>query len=350
MLSHWDEWHLADLLAEHGLAGVGEAPFPNDGWSGATLTRLRRGDAVYVLKRTSWAQDWIARATRDHALREGFVASGQLPLPAPFVSPYLGAAADGTAVAMLMPDLTDRLVTWEREDGLPSLDTATLDRVLEAIARLHATPLALLPPVVGGRPWPWCPRRERIELLSRPSAERFVLDGVAAGTRFLAGWESFERHASPAARALIRSLDADPTPLLDALGRLPDALLHGDLKVANVALFDDGGVALIDWQMVMLAPVAVELGWFCVSNSGALPVAPDEAVAHYLAIAERLGSVPLGDPAAQTDLTWIVGLVLRGWRKGLDTDAGRRLASGVAAADDLAWWCERAVAAASRRL
>ena len=48
--------------------------------------------------------------------------------------------------------------------------------------------------------------------------------------------------------------------------------------------------------------------------------------------------------------TWrsIVGLLLRGFRKGLDTEAGVTLASGVQRADDLAWWCERAVAASAR--
>ena len=350
MLSHWDEWHLAELLAEHDLTEVPEAPFPNDGWSGATLTQLRRGDRVFILKRTSWARDWIARATRDHALREGFVATGQLPLPAPFVSPYLGAAADGTAVAMLMPDLTDRLITWERPDGAPTVDDATLRRVLDAMARLHGSSIDALPPVVGGRPWPWCPIRERLLLLSRPSAERFVLDGVAAGSRFVAGWDAFERQASPDARALIARLDADPGPLLAALARLPSALLHGDLKVANVALLETGRVALIDWQMVMLAPVAVELGWFLVANSGALPLDPVTVAERYLDAATAAGSVPLGDPAAQLDLAWIIGLALRGWRKGLDTEAGLRLASGIPAADDLAWWGEQAVAAADRRL
>ena len=58
----------------------------------------------------------------------------------------------------------------------------------------------------------------------------------------------------------------------------------------------------------------------------------------------------VGDWDAQVDLTWIVGLLLRGWRKGLDAEAGVTLASGIRATDDLAWWCERAVAAAERRL
>ena len=92
MLSHWDRRSLTDILAEHGLTGVPEQPFPNDGWSGSVLTRLERpvDGAGFILKRTSWATDWIARSTRDHALREGFVAAMPLPLPDPLVAPYLG--------------------------------------------------------------------------------------------------------------------------------------------------------------------------------------------------------------------------------------------------------------------
>ena len=58
----------------------------------------------------------------------------------------------------------------------------------------------------------------------------------------------------------------------------------------------------------------------------------------------------VGDWEAQVDLTWIVGLLLRGWRKGLDAEAGATLASGASARDDLAWWCRAALDAAERRL
>ena len=64
----------------------------------------------------------------------------------------------------------------------------------------------------------------------------------------------------------------------------------------------------------------------------------------------RFGTLPprgldatIGDWDAQVDLTWIVGLLLRGWRKGLDAEAGETLGSGVSASDDL-----RAVDRASR--
>jgi hypothetical protein len=215
-------------------------------------------------------------------------------------------------------------------------------------------------------------------LLTRPAAERYRAEGLAVGERFLAGWDAFERVAPMEAVGLIRELSDDPSKLLAALGRLPATGIHGDLKLANVALLDDGRVALIDWSMMSLAPVAVELAWLLVSNSASLPIEPDVVMTRYRDAAGRAartglrlgprwadedpaGVPPLtlpprgleptiGDWDAQLDLTWIVGLLLRGWRKGLDAETGAVLGSGVSATDDLAWWSARAVEAAARRL
>jgi aminoglycoside phosphotransferase (APT) family kinase protein len=132
-------------------------------------------------------------------------------------------------------------------------------------------------------------------------------------------------------------------PLLDALAAEPATLLHGDLKLANAGLATDGAIELVDWQMVIVAPVAVELGWFLVANVNALPLPPAEVLERYWA---RRPDVDASARARQNDLAVLVGLLLRGWRKGFDAEAGLVLASGVSAADDLAWWCERAEAAA----
>jgi hypothetical protein len=355
---------------------VAEEPFPNDGWSGATLTAFDRGDARFVLKRTSPEADWIVRATRDVGLREGFIAGTGMRLADPLVAPYLGAGSDGPAIAILMPDLSHELIAWERPGHDPVVGPATLDHVLEAVAGLHAMPWADYRPTSPDWGWPWCPLRERLLLLTRASAERYRAQGLPVGDRFLAGWDAFERVAPREARALISDL-ADPSRLLGALGHLPATGIHGDLKLANVALLDDGRVALIDWSMMSLAPVAVELAWLVVSNSASLPIEPDEVLVRYREIADRVARTSLelgarwpereavgtplilpprsleptiGDWDAQRDLVWIVGLLMRGWRKGLDAEAGIVLGSGVQAADDLAIWCERAVEAAGRRL
>ena len=346
MLSHWDAQTLDDLLAAHGLAGTPEEPFPNDGWSGASLTLLRRGSERFVLKRTSWAVDWIARATRDHALREGFVASNGALVDGPLLAPYLGAAVDGTSLALLMPDLSGELIAWERPAGDPGVARETLERVLAAVAALHARPWAPDP-----EDWPWCPLRERLTLLGRPSAERFRADGLPVGDRFLAGWDAFDARVPAATRDLVASLAEEPAPLVAALARLPAADLHGDLKLANVAPLGDGRVAAIDWQLTCRAPVAVELGWFLVSNAPILPGTPDDTLAAYArALDAAGGAAAVGDWDAQVDLAWIVGLLLRGWRKGLDAEAGVSLASGIPAGTDLATWADRAVEAARRRL
>jgi hypothetical protein len=362
VLKPWNSRSLPDLLAEHGLNGVPEKEFPNDGWSGATLTVIEHDRKRFVLKRTSWATDWIARATGDDSLREGFIAANPPRFWMPVVAPYLGAAADGNSLAILMPDLSGELIAWERPAHEPGIDVETLSRVVDAVAVLHFQPWR---PGTIHDTFPWCGVRERLLLLSRPSAERYRAEGLSVGDRFLAGWDAFDRLAPPAARDLIEGLAGHPEALLAALDRLPSVGLHGDLKLANVALHGNGAVGLIDWQLVTLAPVALELGWFLVSNSPILPEPPDQVLARYLVGARwhsnrcsggvdgpprRTVDAVHGDWEAQVDLTWITGLLLRGWRKGLDAESGTPTGWGASGSEDLAWWSRQAVEAAERRL
>ena len=364
----WRDRTLLDLLTELGLELLPERDLPTDGWSGATFTSLVDSDGRrFVLKRTSLDVDWIARATRDTDLREGWFAAlppGALAWIPKSTSPYLGAAADGSGVAIVTPDLSNELIAWERPGHDPAIGPLTLDRVLRVLARLHAVPWASIVDGASERDGPpappWCPLQERLTLLSPLSAARYHDDGNPVGARFLEGWDAFRRLAPSSAVELIDRLDADPSPLVLALEVLPWVGLHGDLKLANVALLPGDEVAFIDWQMTMQAPIAVELGWFLVSNSGSLPLDPDEVLRRYrdhldhderrVPEGEWSGPRVVGDWDLQRDLTWIIGLLLRGWRKGLDARAGVTLPSGITAADDLAWWSERADEAAARRL
>ncbi len=363
-VSGWRDRTLLDLLQEHGLEASREHPLTTDGWSGASFAGLADGlGRRYVLKRTSLAVDWIARATADHELREAWLAAMSPRAAAwmpPGARPALGAAADGDGVAILTPDLGPALLAWERPHGATTMDLGVVRAALAGIARLHATPWARALESAGDDApavtVPWCPLVERLTLLTRPSAARYAAEGNPVGQRFLAGWDAFDRTATGPARDLIARLSEDPTPLVVALGRLPTVGLHGDLKLGNVALHPDGRVGFIDWAMVLRAPVAVELGWLFVANSAVLPAPSDVLLADYLqalrdeASSARDADGVLGDVATQRDLAWIVGLLLRGWRKGLDAEGQATLASGVRAGDDLAWWCDAAVAAADRRL
>ncbi len=373
-LRGWRDRPLDDLLAEHGLASLPERPFPTDGWSGSTFSAIERGNDRFVLKRSSARNDWIVGATADTEVREAWFASvGMQGLrwlrsaALPVSAAYLGAARDEDGVAaILMADLSTELVAWERPTHAPALGIEATDRLLDRIAYLHALPwsevLIAQCERAGAPPPPWCPLAERLTLLTPRSAAGYAAAGNPVGEIFLRGWDGFDRHATAAARDLVARLGDDPAPLIAALGRLPAVGLHGDIKLANVALLADGGVAFIDWQMTLRAPVAVELGWFMVTNSAELPLGPEEVLRRYHAsldthagrwqFARRDLDLDglLGDWPAQQDLALIVGLLLRGWRKGRDADDGVTLGSGVAATDDLAWWGARAADAAARRL
>jgi hypothetical protein len=358
VLTRWQDVSLARLLEAYGLGGIREEEFPTDGWSGSTFSRLRRRDGTaFVLKRTSASTDWIVRTTLDDGLREAWAATAlphAFPEPGELRFPYLGAAADGDGAAILMPDLTGELIAWDRpgEDGVVGLET--LDRVLAALARLHAAPWPAALARASADPPVWCPLPERLTLTSRPTCEVNIAWGGAGGRaaeRLLEGWDAWDRQAPAAARELVAGLAADPAPLVAALERLPAAGLHGDLKLANVALGDDGGVGIVDWQMTLVAPAAVELGWFVVSNSSALPVPFDGVLERYRRTARGIAPhLTEADPSAERDLARIVGLLLRGWRKGLDAESGVALASGVDGRADLAEWSAAAVEAADRRL
>jgi Phosphotransferase enzyme family len=331
---------LVSVLEGHGLLGNEEEPLTHDGWSGARITRLTRADgARFVIKRDSLARDWIARVTDDDPeLREALLVRASPALPAPVRLPHLAVARDGDEVALLMPDLTGTLLTWEAP-----VDVATVDRVLAALATLHRDRWqATLPGT-----FPWTDLQTRVLLLTRRSAARYEAAGLPVGERFRLGWDAFDRHATPAARSLIDRLTRDPEPLVRALGRLPAAGLHGDLKLGNAGLADDGTVWLIDWQMTLVAPIAVELGWFLVCNVAGLPLDPDATLERYRLAA---GLRDVDEWAAERDLAIIVGLLLRGWRKGYDADAGMMLPNGWTAAEDLRWWGHAAVEAAARRL
>lgn len=322
---------LDDLLRRHRIDPASEEPFPNDGWSGATLTRFRdHSGRPYVLKRDSLEQDWIARATNDTFLRESWFAIKGPDLPWPVRNPVLGAGATPVTgeVAILMPDLSNVLFEWNTK-----LTPAQLDAVLSALVALHG--------VVPKDAAAWTGWEDRLTLISRPSLERPGPAHDAVAERLLPGWDAWDRLATPEARRIVADLADDIVPLLDALAAAPSSLLHGDLKLANVGIASDGAVEMVDWQMVTVAPCGVELGWFLVANVNALPLPPQDVLQRYWDIRGITAGM-------QDHIAILVGLLLRGWRKGLDAEAGITLGSGVSARDDLAWWSEQAVEAADR--
>ncbi|MDP9236867.1 MAG: aminoglycoside phosphotransferase family protein [Chloroflexota bacterium] len=310
---------LGTLLDAHGLTGRAEEPLIHSGYSGAALTKIVRGDGDrFVLKRMSIARDWIMRATDDSACREaGFALSG-VALGERIRTPTVGAARDNGGYALLMRDISDHLLPQN------AITAAELDAIIEKMAELHSVPLP------EARVVPWCGRRQRLLLLTPAGARVAATYDAGVAPHLARGWALFDELAPRPIVELIRALSEDPTPLIDLLASLPRSLLHGDLKFDNIGLDDAGRMWLIDWAMPMLAPPAVELGWFLAINSRRLPATLDETTQRYTEAARIAPKLRARHDAA----TVLCGLLLRGWRKALDADDGEP--------GELQWWCERA--------
>lgn len=312
---------VASLLAAHGLTGASNAPFAHTGFSGATLTRLVRDDGVaFVLKRMSIQRDWIMRATDDDQCREAAIATTGMRLGPAIASPSVGAARDGDGYALLMRDISDCLLP---QGVVPD---ELLDLILLRIGELHErrTPADM----------PWCDPGKRLTLLTPQGARIAEAYGAPVARDIIEGWRLFEQLAPPSVVELINLLSHDPDPLLNRLHPSHDenepwcgfGLLHGDLKFDNIGIDSAGRMWLIDWSMTMHSSTVVEVGWFLAINSRRMTRSLDDVLA-----------VLVEGRRAQL-LAVLCGLLLRGWRKALDAEAGQP--------EELRWWCEGAEAAA----
>jgi hypothetical protein len=323
---------VASLLRAHGISAPDSRAAVGGGFSGSSLASMEHGGERYILKHMRAADDWLMRATADPSCREAqFAASPLLDrLPDRVRTPALGAARDGDGWLLLMRDISPLMVP---DDGVVA--PPVLDVILRAAADLHAQ--FWDDSLAGARPW-LTGTRERLLMLSPATGAALAADGVAFG--IVPGWQAFGRRASREAAQLAARLFADLTPLLDVLDSLPATLVHGDLKFGNAGIEDDT-LWLIDWALAARAPVALEVAWFLGVNSSRLPWTLDETLDRYARLLESALGAARFEAAAwerQRAAVAVCGLLMYGWGKALDAEAGRP--------DELAWWCEGAVAGA----
>jgi hypothetical protein len=317
---------MAGLLAQaSGREVLAQAP----GKSGARLERVVLGGHDYVLKHLDPAQDWTMRASG--CLRGAPLALWErgilARLPDCFNQPIVGAVPlAGRGCALLMRDVTPWLVPATDEPITLGQHAA----FLRHMAALHA------------RFWdcgPECdvvPPMHRYLELSPWTAEA----EAAAGSAHLVpqliakGWPLLSEVA-PAAATVVTPLAHDPGPLVEALARTPQTLVHSNWKLDNLGTDDAGRTVILDWEQPGRGAPLSDLAWYLAINCRRLPQSKEASIQAYREALEACGieTGPWWD--RQLALCLLGALVQFGWEKAL---------GGYD--EELAWWESKAVRAA----
>jgi thiamine kinase-like enzyme len=132
---------------------------------------------------------------------------------------------------------------------------------------------------------------------------------------------------SPAAARILRPLVDNPFPLVAALERGPQTLVHSDWKAGNLGSHPDGRTVVLDWAFPGAAPPAIDLGWYLAVNCDLLPHSKEEAISayHESLCSTGVDTTEWWEP--QLELGLLASLFVLGWSK---------------TGDELAWWVDRA--------
>jgi hypothetical protein len=294
----------------------------DDGKSGVPIERVVIDGQRYIAKHMEVGGDWLARATGDLGMRQLLLWERGMyqRMPACIDPVVVGSARDGKRGVLLMHDVGEHLVP----EGDEPISLEQHLRFLDHLAVLHAAF------------WGW---DDDIGLTT--DGIRFAMFGpsvvqVEAGFAdnpvppLIGKGHEILRASGARGAAIAMALLADPDPLLSALARTPQTLLHGDTKLGNLGSQPDGRTIAIDWAYTGLGEAASEITWYLAINSARLPHSKEATIAAYRAALERAGIDT--DPWWETQiaLALLGAFVQFGWEKALGDG------------DELAWWNARA--------
>jgi hypothetical protein len=299
------------------------------GKSGATLERLTIDGESFVLKQLSRHDDWTMRAA-------GVLQGASLliwqrgllqRLPECLNQPIVAVSPTADGCAVLMRDIARWLVPVSDDP----IELAQHLGFLDHMASMHAHFWD------GGAELEVVPSMHRYLDLSPWTAQaEAAIGSTHLVPRLIAqGWPLLNEVA-PRAAAVVGPLAYDPGPLVSALDETPQTFVHGNWKLDNLGTDDRGRTVLIDWEQPGRAPAASDLAWYLAINCRRLPQSKADAIEAYRAALERHGVDTEQWWERQLALCLLGALVQFGWEKAL---------GGYD--DELAWWEERALAAAA---
>lgn len=291
----------------------------HDGRSGALLERVRLDDGRWlVLKWLDRSKDLGMVVTGDEMGREHVLwQAGVLDrLPAGVGHAVVQTWPTPTGSAVAMRDISGAMLGWATR-----IDRAQCRRILAAVTRMHHS-FNGTGPVAGA-----CSMGTRIKALT-PKVMAAVVESPNPLPRLvLRGWESFAEQAPADLAGPVLMLLEEPAPLVHALSRLPQTLLHGDVSLPNIAL-EEQQVTLLDWALATNGPAEYEVAWFLADSGTLVDASLDEIVADYLDLAEASG----------LQLALLAAFIGLGWNKSLNAATHPDPAERAAHLDELHWW------------
>jgi hypothetical protein len=317
-----------DIAALIGAATERAALGADHGKSGARLERVIIGGEPYVLKHLDLGDDWTMRASGClHGPPLALWRTGALSrLPSCINQPIVGVVSEPSGCAVLMHDVTPWLVP-ATDQPIP---LAQHERFVEHMATMHAEFWGCGPELDV------VPAMHRFLELSPWTAEAEAAIGSThlVPALIAKGWPLLGEVAPRAAEVVV-PLAYDPSPLVDALAATPQTLVHSNFKLDNLGTDDAGRTVLLDWEQPGRGAGLTDLAWYLAINCRRLPQSKADSIEVYRRALERQGIDAEPWFGRQLALSLLGALVQFGWEKAL---------GGYD--DELAWWEEKALAAA----
>src|SRR5580692_1335032 len=226
------------------------------GFSGSELSRVQvllySGlTQYYILKCTRLDADWLSQRAGDRVGRE-FALLGESALSEIWNSihcPYVACASENGKIGLLMNDYSSYLFPDVKEP----IDIRSEDLIMDALAALHATfwessQIMLMP---------WIAKpMDYLEIFApgvHPS-DTFAPPPDKIRNNMQEGWNIALKILSPEMSYYITKPARD---IFRPFEDLPFTLLHGDAKIANMAILPEAKVVMFDWPLIGRGPCGI---------------------------------------------------------------------------------------------
>ena len=281
-----------EMLAPETLSKILQTPvsyvrcLPYGGKTGHSNSRIQiveiesETKTHFILKRMSFATDWIMIASEDTLCRSVTLwQSGVLDQLQPKIEhAIIACSQDGeNGWALLMRDISVGLFR-----NIRIFNAATVHHFLDAMVTLHATfwqNLELSNPKLG-----LCNNTTMLQQLSPAAVSKWPNITSKIPPMLVEGWELLQGIVSDDVADTLRQLVEKPQILVNALSDYPKTLVHGSLRRDNLALLpiEPPQPVFLDWQTAGYALATIDLAFFLdttvVIQS---PLSVEEIIAYY---------------------------------------------------------------------